>query len=383
MHFSYEMSILLFLAFAGFFIANRLRQPTAVVNILLGILIGPTLLQIIQYNTTVQTVAYLGAIFQIFIAGLEYKSHNIYTIKNILIALGGSIFPWIVGYFVSTFFFNSIHSIFIATTMTATSIAVSVAILKELGLLQRKMSNIIIGAALVDDILGLLMLSITKSYLVSQDLLPVFLTKAGFSTLFLVIAMLLGPYISRIASRIHSWAKVQKIHYLAYLFAITIAFLYGALAELVGLSAIVGAFLAGFVLEKLNYQDFKVGAQYVGVIFSSIFFISLGILVSVKFTESIVRLVLILTLVAVVSKIIGSTLLALITKVKAKEAIIIGVAMVPRGEVAMVTALIGLNMGIITQEIYSTLIIMAVLTCLVTPTLLKLTLRLVRRKQTT
>jgi Kef-type K+ transport system membrane component KefB len=149
------------------------------------------------------------------------------------------------------------------------------------------------------------------------------------------------------------------------------AFLYAMLAEVVGLSAIVGAFIAGVSFEGVRFhrsKNLKEGAEYLQIIFASIFFVSLGILADFHaLTPEVVVFLVALTIVAIVTKVIGCGIPARLSGLCTRDALIVGFGMAPRGEVAMIVALIGLESGIIGQEVYVTLVLMSLLTTLITP----------------
>jgi len=155
----------------------------------------------------------------------------------------------------------------------------------------------------------------------------------------------------------------------------TVAFFYGFLAEAIGLSAIIGAFIAGSTLAGVkfnNSKDLKEGAEYMHVIFAAIFFISLGILVDLHLISTdIVLFLAALITVAVIGKIIGCYVPAKLTGMKSNEALIVGIGMIPRGEVGMIVGLIGLTSGAIEQPVYVVIILMSIVTTLITPVMLR------------
>ncbi|MEI8331968.1 MAG: cation:proton antiporter, partial [Methanomicrobiales archaeon] len=156
-----------------------------------------------------------------------------------------------------------------------------------------------------------------------------------------------------------------------FIFAMMVAFLYAMCAEAVGLSAIVGAFIAGVSFESVELthsKNFKEGAEYLQIIFASIFFVSLGVLADVSaITPEIVLFLIVLTVVAIITKVIGCGIPALLMGLNRKDSLIVGFGMAPRGEVAMIVALIGLEAGTINQRVYVVLVLMSLLTTIITP----------------
>jgi Kef-type K+ transport system membrane component KefB len=285
----------------------------------------------------------------------------------------GVVIPWIGGYWLALLFgYDTPSAIFIGTALTATSIAITANVLKELGKLQTESAKAIIGAAVIDDVLSLLALAISTDVVtgtVSAGGIAIVALKA---IAFIVIAGAFGLLVvSRFLEKLDTTAFAGKYPEFIFIFAMMMAFLYAMLAEVVGLSAIVGAFIAGVSFEGVRLyrsKSLKVGAEYLQIIFASIFFVSLGILADFHaLTPEIVIFLIALTIVAIVTKVIGCGIPARLSGLCTKDALIVGFGMAPRGEVAMIVALIGLEAGIIDQGIYVTLVLMSLLTTLITP----------------
>jgi Kef-type K+ transport system membrane component KefB len=369
----FQMSLLLFVALGGYLIASRINQSAVVGLIIVGIIVGPSVLGWITYTDFVAALAHLGAVILLFVIGLEFNLKDILSARNGIIAGIGVIIPWIGGYWLSLLFgYDTPTAIFIGTALTATSIAITANVLKELGKLQTDAAKAIIGAAVIDDVLSLLALSISTDVVsgsVSAGGIAIVALKA---VAFIVIAGAFGLLVvTRFMERLDSTPFAEKYPEFIFIFAMMMAFLYAMLAELVGLSAIVGAFIAGVSFEgvRLNRsRNLKEGAEYLQIIFASIFFVSLGILADFHaLTPEIVVFLIALTIVAIVTKVIGCGIPARLSGLGTRDALIVGFGMAPRGEVAMIVALIGLEAGIIGQGIYVTLVLMSLLTTLFTP----------------
>ncbi len=189
---------------------------------------------------------------------------------------------------------------------------------------------------------------------------------------FIVIGGAFGIFvISRYIERLDATGFCKKFSEFIFISAMMVAFLYAMCADMVGLSAIVGAFIAGVSFERVELnqsKNFKEGAEYLQIIFASIFFVSLGILADVKaVTPAILLFLVALTIVAIATKVIGCGLPARLMGLCRKDALIVGFGMAPRGEVAMIVALIGLEAGIIDQGVYIVLVLMSLLTTIITP----------------
>jgi len=373
----FQLSLLLFVALAGYIIASKINQSAIVWEILVGIAIGPSLLGLITYTESVQSFAQLGAVVLLFVVGLEFKIKDIFNVKYGIIALIGVIIPWIGGFFLANFFgFDFVSSVFVGTALTATSVAITANVLREMGKLQTEAAKAIIGAAVIDDVLGLLVLSFSMQ--VVKDSVSLF--PLGLIIIEAVVFLVLGAYIghvylSKLIEKFDTTKLAGKFPETVFIFAMMIAFFYAMIAELIGLSAIVGAFLAGVALSGViikRGKNFKEGAEYLQIIFASIFFVSLGVLADFHtLTLQILWFLVALTIVAFLTKIIGCYAGARIGRMSHKNSLVIGMGMAPRGEVAMIVALIGLNLGFIKQDIYVSLILMSLLTTIFVPIILR------------
>ena len=365
----FQVSLLLFVSLLGYFLATRLGQSIVIGEILVGVLMGPSVFGLVTYTDFVSALASMGAVFLLFVVGLETKFKEVYTVKSFVIAFFGVVLPWVGGFLAASLFgYNFVASLFAGTALTATSIAITAQVLKELGKLESLAAKAIIGAAVVDDVLGLLALSLASDVAVaSVSFSAVFLT-AVKAIAFLSIGALFGSkIIARVLERWNNYAERHKIPQSTFLAAIGFAFAYATVAELVGLSAIVGAFIAGVSLESVRIKTYREGAAYLEQVFAAIFFVSLGVLVNVNAALNAWLFVIVLTLTAVLTKLIGCWLPARALGFSSRDSLVVGVGMVPRGEVAMIVALIGLNAGFIDQGIYSSVLLMSLLTTIATP----------------
>ncbi|RPJ50819.1 MAG: cation:proton antiporter, partial [Methanobacteriota archaeon] len=345
----FQMSLLLFVALGGYLLASRINQSAVIGEILVGLLVGPSLLGLITYTDFVQSLATLGAVILLFVIGFEFNLEDILNPRYGVIALMGVIVPWIGGYAVSIYFgYNLVSAIFVGTALTATSIAITANVLQEMGKLQTAAAKAIIGAAVIDDVLGLIALSITGDIVTGT----LSFASVGFTIVkalaFLAIGAALGLYvISKFLIKIDISPLAKKFPEFVFIFSMMIAFLYALCAELVGLSAIVGAFIAGvsFCGVCLRHsKDIREGAEYLRIIFAAIFFVSLGILADFHaLTPEIIVFLAVVTLVAIVTKVIGCSIPARIMGMGRTDSLVVGFGMSPRGEVAMIVALIGLN----------------------------------------
>jgi Kef-type K+ transport system membrane component KefB len=373
----FQMSLLLFVALAGYLISYGINQSAVVGIILVGVIVGPSLLGLVTYTDFVASLARLGAVVLLFTIGLEFEFKEITQLRYAAIALVGIIVPWGAGFWLArAFHFDTNEAVFIGTALTATSIAITANVLDEMGKLKTKAARAIMGAAIIDDVLALLALTVSEQLVTGSLETAAILVGVGKAVGFLVVAVFpLRLLVRRVMLWFDGTSVAKKFPQTIFIFAMMVAFFYSIGAEAAGLSAVVGSFLGGVSFASMELRQgrvFREGAEHLKIIFASIFFISLGVLLDVHVINgSLVVFIVALTGIAAVSKIIGCGVPALFYSYKPREAAIIGVGMMPRGEVAMIVALIGLSRGWIQQDTYAALVLMALLTTIIPPLLLR------------
>lgn len=387
----FQLTLLLTVAIASSFLFARFKQPKIIGQIVIGIVIGPSVLGFFSIADAgagdplemVKRLAELGAIILLFMIGLECDIREIYTKRSILIAAGGVVVPWVCGFALAELMLSHpgegydrfAQSVFIGAALVATSVAITAGVLREMELIGSDTAKILLGAAVVDDILGMIVLAVsagtaTGGGLNYEDLLGLVIA----SVLFVSLGGYFGSKIAtRIISDVHRRGVVHGIEESGLLLALCLAFLYAVIAELIGISAIVGAFVAGTSFAKCDLRaSFQKNISVLEWVFAPIFFVSLGILVNLKQVSAEAWVfAIVLTGVAFATKIAGCGIPARLLGLSKKDAVAIGIGMSPRMEVAMIIALYGLTVGVITMEIYSVIVIMGLLTALFTPSLLK------------
>jgi len=367
----------LFLMFTAAKIAGelfmRLKQPPVIGELLAGALIGAHALGLIQPSEVYEVIAELGVIILLFSVGLETKMDELAEVglPAVLVGLFGVLVPLGLGFLgVKGLGFSNITALFIGTAMIATSVGITARVLADMGLIQHRVSRIILGAAILDDILGLMVLAVVTS-LAKQSFDVVQFSVLAFEAVFFVA--FLTFFGTRLAERHGSLLKVLRISEAPYAFSIVLFLGLSVLAEYIGLAAIIGAFLAGLVLAETE-EEFALH-QKVRPLYSFMvpfFFVMMGTQVDFGafLNLDILKLILIVVALAVIGKIVGAAMgtffLGLRSMLQA------GVGMVPRGEVGMVVALIGLNLGVITSDIYTAVVAMSLLTTIIAPPLIKI-----------
>ena len=376
-----DIALILIFTKVGGIISKKFKMPEVLGALLAGVILGPVALNIVQYDDNIKLLANLGVIMLMFLAGLET---NIEEFKkagftSFIIALVGVIVPLILGILSAYMFFNNTwENIFVGVILTATSVSITVETLTELGKLNTRSGINILGAAVIDDVLGLVLISVVLA--MAQT--------AGSNTgsfdiigLLFVLCKILIFCISSIAAMaylpgvLNKFTKFIKPGRELLTFSIAAAFVIAFIAEEIGIASITGAYICGLILSATTHKVYierNIKAISSGFL-SLIFFASVGIEANLKGLNAEVLLItLVMFIVAVIGKIVGCGVAARFLKMSRSEALQIGVGMVSRGEVAIITANIGLQKHIISEEIFLPTLIVVILTTVITPVLLKI-----------
>jgi Kef-type K+ transport system membrane component KefB len=377
---AHEIPLAMFIVFAAAKLlaelCERLGQPGIVGEILAGVLIGPAVLGWVHPNEVLTALADIGVMFLLFRVGLEVRSEELKKLGGIatLVAFSGAIVPFVAGWGISQAWgFPGIEAIFVGAAMVATSIGITAQVLASKGLLQQSASRILLAAAVIDDVIGLLVLAAASSMARGDVNVWAIALTAALAIGFVILIVSVGQRaVGKVVPRMQEKMRVAEAE-----FALAVILLLGlsVLAVYAGVAAIVGAFFAGMVLSDTvgpRVHDLSHGAAELLVPF---FLAGIGLHVDLSVLSHASTLVLagVLLVLACLSKFVGCGLSA--WSLGKRDAIRIGVGMIPRGEVGMVVAQIGLAMGVITQSIYSVVVFMAVGTTIVAPPLLKLAFR--------
>ena len=357
-------------------LCERFGQPAIVGEILAGVLIGPSVLGWVSPNDFLGAMANMGAMFLLFRVGLEVKSSELMRVGGTatMVATAGVIAPLLLGWgIMSLWGVPRIESIFMGAAMVATSVGITARVLSSRGLLGERSSKVILAAAVIDDVQGLLVLAVVSSLARGKLIWAEILLTVGLACGFTVILALWG---GKAAGKVVPKMQ-QKMQLAEAEFAVSLVLLFALslFAIYVGVAAIVGAFLAGMALAE--HVEPRVHDMAHGVSEFLVPFFLAGIGLHLKLQVFADRTTLVLALVillaAMVSKFVGCGLAAL--PLGRVDAFRIGLGMVPRGEVGMVVAQLGLAMGAIGQRTYAVAVFMAVATTLVAPPLLKFAYR--------
>jgi Kef-type K+ transport system membrane component KefB len=355
---------------------ERMRQPAIVGEILAGILIGPSVLGWLTPNELLTALADLGVMFLLFRVGLEVKSSELVRVGGtaMIVAVLGVVAPFFLGWGIMLLWGEpQVEAIFVGAAMVATSVGITAQVLASKGLLDVRASKIILAAAVIDDVLGLLILALVsglaKGSVNVVELATTALAAIGFT---LLVAKWGSQTVGRLVSRVEAKLRVQEAQ---FALAMVLLFALSVLAVYAGVAAIIGAFLAGMALADSVGRRVHDLAHGVTELLVPFFLAGIGLHLDVRVfaSPSILILALIILVAAVLSKFVGCGLGAL--RLGWGDATRVGAGMVPRGEVGMVVAQIGLSLGVISQTVYGVVVFMAVATTLVAPPLLNLTYR--------
>ena len=353
-------------------IAERVGQPGIVGEILAGVLVGPSVLGWLAPNELLSTLSDLGAMFLLFRVGLAVKASELMKVGGTatLVAFSGVVVPFIMGTGILLWWgAKTNEAIFVGASMVATSVGITASVLSANGLLHEISSKIILAAAVIDDVMGLLVLAVVSSLTHGKlDLLQLLLTALA-ATAFTVIVAKWGTHaMNHVVPRVDRTWKVAESR---FVMALALLFALSLLAVYTGVAAIVGAFLAGLALGESTGERERDLAQGVAEFLVPFFLAGIGLHVNLSsFTHiSAAVLALVILAAAIVSKFIGCGLGALgLGKV---DALRVGVGMIPRGEVGMVVAQLGLGFGILSQSSYGVVVFMSAASTIVAPPLIK------------
>ena len=350
---------------------ERLNLPSVLGEILAGAVLGPYALGWIPTTDFIHSVADLGAIFVLFSAGLETSPGELIRIggKSLSVAVAGVIVPFVLGFaYMKVTGAPSSESVFVGAAMVATSVGITARIFADMHLLSSKTAKIILGAAVFDDILGMIMLALVGGLAagsVNWLHLGVLIGEAGAFALFMIFV---AP---RIVHRIEPRVEQLSMQNASLVVALAICLLLSWLAVKIGMAAIIGAFFAGLVFADYAPQ-WNLLPRVAGIteFLAPFFFFAIGARLNLTvINRQILVAAAIVSLLAIVSKVIGCGLPML--GQGWRQVLQVGTGMMPRGEVALIVALVGLQFHIVTQETYAIVVLMTAVTTVLAPPLLR------------
>ncbi|PHC38080.1 sodium:proton antiporter [Bacillus toyonensis] len=351
----------------------RLGQPSVLGKLIVGIVIGPAVLGWIENSELLTQLSNVGVILLMFMAGLETDLEELNTNRNssLAVALGGIILPFVGGYVSGLVMgMEQGNAVFLGLLLCATSVSISVQTLRDLGKMKTRESTTMLGAAVFDDILVVILLAFAMSFLGTDDvnLAMVILKKVVFFASIILIGWKGVPAIMR-------WLSPLRVSESIVSAALIICFSFAYFGELLGIAGIIGAFAAGIAISQTNYKHEveKKVEPIAYAMFVPVFFVSIGMNITFEGIGNQIWFILALTVIAVFTKLIGCGFGARMTGFDAKSSAIIGAGMVSRGEVALIIAGTGLSSGLLAQDYFTAIVIVVILTTMITPPMLKYT----------
>lgn len=385
----------------------RFGQPAVFGEILMGLLLGPTVLNVLHLwpfssseaslHATLKDLSEIGVILLMFVAGLETDLDEMKRVGRVAFwsALGGVLGPLVVGTFSARLFdYGWREAIFIGTVLTATSVSISAQTLMELRQLKSKEGTTILGAAVIDDVMGIIVLSFVVAFAsvgtaaASAPTLPVMLSASLFQSskaaeITLVIVLMAVFFVlsvwtgNRYFDRLLAYARKVPASQALLAITVSVALLYAFLAQFIGqVAAITGSYIAGVLFGRTRFkEEIDEGIQPLTYsILVPVFFISIGLEANGRALladSSKLTLMGIILAVAILTKVVGCYIPAVLCGFNRREALRVGIGMISRGEVGLIVAGVGLASGVISQEVFSIMVIMVLVTTMITPVLLR------------
>lgn len=356
------------------YITKNLHMTNVVGALIAGLILGPSLLGIIPQSEFIIKASELGVVMLMFSSGLETDLYELKSagLASFFIALLGVLFPLSLGFILCHYIFNLdlMQSLFIGVVLTSTSVSITAETLKELGKIKTKAATAIMGACIIDDILGIILLSVITSLKGSTvDIKAISMRIVLFLIFSLLSIKLLSKFFNFLCRRNYHKNRMP-------IYALILCLLLSFISErYFKIAAIIGAYLSGTIIS-INSEAFAVKKK-LGVLsyllLSPIFFASIGIKTHFDgLGGSLLIFTLLLFLVAILTKIFGCGLASKLCGYSSKDAFIIGIGMISRGEVALIITNLGVNLGLLSETLFSPVVLVVIVTTLLTPILLSL-----------
>ncbi|ALW90426.1 sodium:proton antiporter [Deinococcus actinosclerus] len=353
-------------------VASKLGVPAVVGQVLAGILIGPSVLNLVRPDEFLLSLAELGAVFLLFMVGLETRFRDLLSVgkEALLVAVLGIVFPLALGFGFGLWQGQeNVSALFVGTALVATSVGITAKVLQEMGVLDARFAQVILGAAVIDDILGLTLLAVVSGLGAGESMSAgqvglILGLSVGFVALVLAVGI---PLIRRFQPRLRNLSLSRMFNV-----AIVVGLGVAALSTVAGLAPIIGAFLAGMVLAEVKDElEFESKVHALESFLAPVFFVVVGLQLdlSVLGNTTVIVAGLILTVLAVIGKVAGGLIGA--RSMGGRQSLLVGVGMVPRGEVGLIVASLGLAAGVIGKQVYAEVLLMVLLTTVLAPLVLR------------
>jgi Na+:H+ antiporter len=355
---------------------ERMRLPAVLGEILAGVLLGPYGARLVVPSDAIYAIAGVGAIFLLFTVGLETHPNDLLSVgrTSLYVALAGIVAPWLLGYGYMTLSHHPPHeAAFVAAAMMATSVGITARVLGDMQVLKTFAARIVLGAAVFDDVLGMIVLAVVVGMVSSTglewaQLLITAIEAIGF-------ALIMMFYAPRVVKRMEPGMERMSTQDAPLIIALAICLGLSYAAVKIGMAAIIGAFFAGLAFAEYSPRwNLRDRVFSINEFLAPFFFFSMGARLNMGvFDRKLIVSAIVVSLLAIVSKLVGCGLPVL--RSGWKTAVKVGVGMVPRGEVGLIVALVGLQMNIVSESAYALVIFMTGITTLVAPPIMKIVFR--------
>ena len=368
-----DLAIVLIAAKLGDELFKRLGQPTIIGEILAGLLVGPAVFGLVELGEVLEVFAELGVVFILFWVGLETRLHEMREVGSVSAKIGviGVVLPFAGGFAAGLALGeSSTTAMFVGAALSATSVGITSAVLAELNALRTQVARTILGAAVIDDILALILVAVAVGIAADGGVDATAIAFALASSAVFVAFFALGGV--RLMQSRPELLKAPRFSESPLLPAVILCLVLAAIAAEIGLASVIGAFLAGLIVAETKEQhpiEEEVEGLY--AFFAPFFFVSIGIQIDLDALAdpAVLGVLLLLTVVAVATKFAGAWLAS--AEIGKRERIAISLGMVPRGEVGIIVAGIGASAAVLDEELFAAIVGMSILTTLIVPPLLR------------
>ncbi|HIQ03325.1 MAG TPA: cation:proton antiporter [Desulfurococcales archaeon] len=371
-----ELAVILVIAKLLEEVIIRFGFPPILGDLLAGLILGPTMLNVIIVSGELEFLAWLGVIVLLFMAGLEtkYSDFKRYCFTAAVVGIGGVIASFGLGFIMGILLgYNYVTSAFLGAILTATSISITVKTLMDLGRMDSEESVLVIEAAVLDDIYGLFVLALVYSLALGRLFNIIDILIGVLGVVFIVLMVITMHKLNMV---VHRFLLKLKFSEAPTIFVLSFGILVAAITGHLKLSPIVGAFMLGLALSDMPIAALiNEKLSLLNYLFAPVFFVYAGLLLNpwgTSWSISAVIVALLIVLVGIASKIIGCAVPAVLLGVKLRQALAVGVGMIPRGEVALIISVAGLSLNVIPQEIYLGTLLLIYTSSILAPLLLKL-----------
>jgi Kef-type K+ transport system membrane component KefB len=372
-----QITFFLIVAKIGGELAERAHLPPILGELLGGMVLGPSFLNVVSPDPLMRDVSQVGIILLMFLAGLETDLGEMKKtgLPSFLAAAGGVVLPFSLAYIVGYFYgWSTTDSLFLGTILTATSVGITARTLMDMGKLHTSVGMTILGAAVIDDVIGIIVFTVVRGISLHEEMsIFAFWKLAGLIALFFIISLKFGFWVSDKLSSLMGKMRTREVPLtLSIIFVLVLAIV----AERVHVAGITGAFIAGIVMSKTQRKEMitsKMSSLGYGF-FIPLFFVYIGVNTNI-WDITMLGLAVIVIVIAIIGKVFGSGILAYCGGFSFPDSMRVGIGMVPRMEVALIIASMGLTAGVMSSFIYSLTVAMVLITTVVTPVLIRVAFR--------